>query len=67
MFYTQHHNVINNRSIWHYLIETPIGQINIVQYEQPSLEIKRFLFDGHYDKAERKFYSICQGILSGKL
>ena len=67
MFYTQQHNIINGRGIWHYLIDTPIGQIHVVQYEAPSMEITRFIIDGNNDKAERKFANICKGILNGKL
>ena len=67
MFYTQNQATINGRNAWHYLIDTPIGQFNVVEYEQPSRELKRFIFDGNYGKAEDKFASICKGILSGKM
>ena len=67
MFYTHNIATICGRNIWHYLIDTPIGQFNVVEYEQPSREIKRFIIDGNYYKAEKKFYSICKSILSGKL
>ena len=65
--FTQKHNTINGRQIWLYLIDSPIGYIFIVDYEQPTKEIKRFLFDGDLDKAERKFNSICKCILNGML
>lgn len=67
MLYEQQHNTINGRNIWHYLIDTPIGHIHVVQYEAPSEEIIRFIIDEDNDKAERKFASICKGILNGKL
>lgn len=67
MLYTQQHNTINGRNIWHYLIDTPIGHIHVVQYEAPSMEITRFIIDADNVKAERKFASICKGILNGKL
>lgn len=67
MFYTQKHNIINDRHVWHHLIDTPIGQINVVIYEDYDGELNRILFDGHYDKAERKFENICKAMLSGKL
>ena len=67
MFYTQQHNTINGRGVWHYLIDTPIGHIHVVEYEQQSRELVRFIIDADNDKAERKFTSICKGILNGKL
>lgn len=67
MFYTQQHNTINGRSVWHYLLDTPIGHIHVVQYEALSEEIIRFIIDDDNDKAERKFASICKSILRGKL
>lgn len=67
MLYTQQHNTINGRGIWLYLIDVPIGYIFVVDYESRSKEITRCLIDGDLDKAERKFASICKGILNGKL
>ena len=66
-FFTQQHNTINGRNIWHYLLDTPIGHSHMVQYEERSMEITRFIIDADNAKAERKFASICKGILSGKL
>lgn len=67
MFYTQEHNIINNREIWHYLIDTPIGKFHIIEYETQSKELSRFIIDGDDKKAEQKFLSICKGILTGKM
>lgn len=66
-FFQQNSSTINGRGVWHYLISTPIGQINVVQYEQKDKTIKSFLFEGHYDKAEAKYESLCKGILTGKI
>ena len=66
-FFTQAHNTINGRGIWMYLLDSPIGYIFVVEYEQLSKELKRFIFDGDHDKAERKFNSNCKGILNGTL
>jgi hypothetical protein len=65
--YTKQHNTINERGIWHYLLDTPIGHIHVVEYEAPTKELVRFITDGDNDRAERKFASICKGILNGKL
>ena len=56
------HSVINGRNVWHYLIETPIGNIHVVEYEQPGKEIKRFLIDENNEVAEKKYRAICAGI-----
>ena len=66
-FYQQNHSTINGRNVWHYLIITPIGYIHVVEYEQRSLEIKRFIIDGDLDKAEKKYEQICVGMAKGKL
>lgn len=65
--YTQQHNVINGRNIWHYLLDTPIGHIHVVEYEDSEQLIHRHIIDSNNDKAERKFASICKGILNGKM
>lgn len=65
--FTQHTSTINGRSVWHYLIDTPLGNINVVQYEQASKEIKTFLFEEGYDEAEAKYGKLCKGILNGKI
>lgn len=65
--YTQAHNTINGRGVWLYLLDSPIGYIFVVDYETPAKELKRFIWDGNRDKAERKFKSLCKGILNGTL
>lgn len=66
-FYQQNHSTIDGRNIWHYLIVTPIGHIHVVQYEERSLELKRFIIDESLSKAEKKYTQICVGIAKGKL
>lgn len=67
MLFTQQHSRINGRGVWHYLIDTAIGHIHVVEYEQPSMELKRFIIDADNDKAERKYTAICKRILNGNL
>lgn len=62
--YTQEHAEINGRNVWFYLINSPIGNIAVVDYEQSGLEIKRKLFDGDYDKAMRYYKSTCRKLLN---
>lgn len=64
--YTQSIATINGRNIGHYLVDTSVGQINVIQYEKPSREIETVLIYNDYDKAERKFNSICKQIVDGK-
>lgn len=64
--YTQNIATINGRNIGHYLVDTPIGQINVIQYEKPSMEIETTLIYGDYEKAEKKFERICNDILKGR-
>ncbi len=66
-FFTQNESRVNGRGVWHYMITTPIGNFNIVEYEQPGKDLKRFMFDERYEKAERKYSQIVRGIASGKL
>lgn len=67
MIYHQNHAEINGRNIWHWLIDSPVCQINIIGYETPDEEIKRKLFDGNYEKAERYYNKICNDILKSKI
>ena len=69
-FFCQAESKVNGRSVWRYLCATPIGNINIVEYEQGGQhmgEIIRFLFDENLEAAERKYAQIVKGIVSGKL
>lgn len=65
--YCQNNAVINNRKIWLFLINSSIGNIAIVDYEQHDLEIKRKVFTENYDSAENYFETVCKKILSGKI
>lgn len=65
--YTRSESKINGRGVWYYLIDTPIGQIHVVEYENPQMELTRFLIDGNSEKATLKYNAICKNILAGKL
>lgn len=67
MLFTQEHAVINSRNIWHYLLDSQIGQVHVVQYEEPTKELTTFTFYNDNEKAERKFSFICKAILKGKM
>jgi len=62
---TKMESEINGHGVWYYVIESPIGQIDIVEYEAEGQEIKRFLFD-RIDSAEKKYYAICKKVLTLK-
>lgn len=66
--YCQRENKINGRMAWLYLLQTSIGNIIVVEYEvPPGMEIKRKLFDEHYEQAEKYFETICMKMLTGKI
>ena len=65
--YTQNESKINGRGVWYYLIDTPIGQIHVVEYENPQKELIRFLIDSNREKATLKYNAICKNIIAGKL
>jgi hypothetical protein len=65
--YTQNESKINGRGVWHYLIDTPIGQIHVVEYENPQMELTRFLIDSDINKAIRKYDAICKSIIAGRI
>lgn len=62
--YMQNHCEINGRNVWHYLIDTAIGQINVVQWERPDMELETVYIPNDYDKAERKYHRVCKNLLS---
>jgi hypothetical protein len=49
------------------LIDTPIGQIHVVEYENTQKELIRFLIDSDLEKATLKYNTICKNIVAGKL
>lgn len=61
------HAKINGRNVWHYLVNTDLGEIHIVQHEETGLEIIND-YMGFYgnNKAERVFKRIAADILNGK-
>lgn len=67
-FFTQAESKVNGRSVWRHAVFTPIGVINIVQYEvKGERNIITFLYEEHLDKAEQKYNQLIRGIVSGKL
>lgn len=66
-FFTQEQSNINGRNVWRHLVVTPIGNINIVQYEEKGKEIQTFLYEERLNIAEKKYKSIVKGILNGTL
>jgi len=65
-FYEQEHAVIYGHNVWHYLIDTPIGQYHVIQYEGRGSEIKETIIRGNNDKAQKMFQRFCKNLLAGK-
>ena len=55
--------VINGRKAWRYYIDTPLGNIHIVQYEKPDLSLNRKCFDENEAIAKTAFKNACIELL----
>ena len=69
-FYTQKVATICGRNVAHYLIDSPVGRISVIQYEKAKPhypELETVLIYNEYGKAEKKFNSICKRIVDGRL
>ena len=64
--FTQNIATINGRNIGQYLIDTDLGQISLIQYEMPDRRLKTELIYNDWDKAEKRFNTICKQMLDGK-
>lgn len=65
--YMQEHAEIYGRNVWHWMVDTTIGQIHVVQYERHTerdLASKLFYYDNQ--GAERLFRKWCKDILEGR-
>ena len=60
-------NQIDGRNVWLWLCETPIGDINVVQYEEKEQYITTFTYYNDASKAEKKFKQICKKIVEGTM
>lgn len=62
-FFTQQESKINGYGAWHYLIDTPIGQFHVVEWESDAMQIERAIIDNDNDAAEKKFKRVCQQLI----
>ena len=65
--YTQDTMQYNGRHVWFYLVNSPIGNIGVVDYEMKNMETARRLFDGNYEKAENYYKYTCKKMIDGKI
>ena len=61
------HSTIDGRNVWLYQIESPIGNIHIVDYEQRDMSIKRTMFEEQLNRAEKKYSETVKKIAGGRL
>lgn len=55
---------INGRGVWLYAISTTIGELFVVEHEQPSLEIEDDgLFHNNREKAEKTYTKVLKSML----
>ncbi len=64
-FFTLKEASIGKRHAWLYKLQTPIGAIFVVEAEQPSMEIKSWLFQYDAEKAIKRFDTCVKKILKG--
>lgn len=63
--YTQNESTIGGRHVWHYLVDTPIGNIHIIQHEGVGLEIETdAMIMNDLDKAEKKYKSVVKKLVN---
>lgn len=60
------HATIYGHNIWHYLIDTSIGEIHVVEFETKDMSLERKIFDGNKQKAENYFKKTAKELLDGK-
>ena len=64
--YCQQTAQVGSRHIYHWLVDTAIGQIHITQWEEPGLELKEKIFFNDNDGAERLFARKVSAIAAGR-
>ena len=57
------HSEIEGRGVWHYMIDSPVGQVHLIQYEKADKELVTEMAYNNSDKASRTFKRICMKIL----
>ena len=57
----------NDRHVWFQVIDTPIGNIYAIQYEQPHMEIETKLFYSDLEKAESYYKRTCKKMVDGRI
>lgn len=65
-FFTLKTAEIGRRHVWLYKVQCPIGNIFVVEAEQPGMELKSWFFHYDVEKALKKFAACANKILKGK-
>lgn len=60
---------LNDRHVWLQVIDSPVGNIYIVQYERPHpyMDVITKLFYLDFGKAEAYYKRICKQMVDGKI
>lgn len=60
---------LNERHAWFQTIESPIGNIYVIQYERPKpdMSIETKLFYEDFEKAESYYRRTCKKVIDGKI
>ncbi len=59
------HATIYGHNVWHYCLDTTLGEYHIVQYEGAGMCISEQIVTDN-SKAEKMFKKICRDFLDGK-
>lgn len=60
------HSTVNGRNVWLYEVLAPIGNIYVVDWEKPSQEIVRVMFDEGKSRAEKLYTNTVKKIADGR-
>ena len=60
------HSTINGRGIWHYMFESELIPIHVVQYEAKGFEVHTFMFTSD-QQADKKYNAISLKMVKGQL
>lgn len=60
---------LNERHVWLQVIDSPIGNVYVVQYERPKpdMSIETKLFYNDLDKASAYYKKVCKKMVDGRI
>lgn len=65
-FTLMEHATIYGHNVYHYKIDTPIGDFHVVEWEGKGMGLDRKIFDQDNAAAEKEFQKVATNMLKGK-